>query len=418
LVFAVMVAALFAAPAPASAQVANPLPPAAATGAATNVALSTATVSGSVDPNGSKTTYYAEYGTTVAYGLRTAERSAGDGLVAVPVGFDLTGLTTGTTYHFRVVATNAAGIGRGADRTLTTTSPPRPLAPVVVTGGVRDLAPHAVVVTGTVNPRGQATRYAFEHGTGTSLNRRTALISAGAGTVEQPAEAALTLTPNTRYSYRLMATSSAGTVRGVRRSFTSPRSPAVLTFAVQSDRVPYEGTAVLTGTATSDGAGSVALSLERQPFPFGGPFAQIATTSSASDGTFRFTVSRLLLSARFRVVAPTTPAVTSVARTVWTTARIGVTATRRPGRRVRFSGEIRPVLNGGSVSLQRRKRGRFITLRRVNVRPAGSDSSTYRVTIAARRTAATFRLIVTPAASTGHARGVSRELLVRGLPGR
>lgn len=404
---------------PASAQTTNPLPPIAVTSAATNVALTSATVPGTVDANGSPTTWYVEYGTTTAYGLKTAERDAGDGLAPVAISAALTGLTSATTYHFRVVATNAAGIGRGADRTLRTTTPPRPPAPLATTGPIANLGPRGVTVTGTVDPRGTATRYRFDWGTGTSLNRHTAYIAAGAGSGAVPVAASLTLVPNTRYSYRVVATSTAGTANGARREFTSPRAPALLTFALESNRVPYEGTAVVTGNATSAGAGRVPLVLERQIFPFTGPFDPIARQSSSSNGSYRFTVSPLLLSTRLRVVAQTVPPVTSIARMVRPTMRVTIGAERVSGRRVRFSGSVTPEQSGARASLQRRKRGRFVTLRRVQLRPPGAATrSQYRMTIGARRTGATYRVIVTPGASSGQARGTSELQYIAGLTRR
>ena len=400
----------------ASAQTTNPVPPAATTGAATAITLTSATVAGTVDANGSPTTWYVEYGTTTSYGLKTATLDAGDGADAVAFSAGLTGLTSDTTYHYRVVATNAAGIARGADRTLRTTRPPTPLAPVVSTGAVRGLVPRAATVTGSVNPRGLATRYRFEWGRGTSLDRATSYVAAGAGTVAVGASATLTLLPNTTYSYRIMATSSAGTVRGSRRSFTTPRAPAVLSTALQSNRVPYGDAAVITGRATSAGQGGVPLVLERQIFPFAGPFERIASQRSGSSGSFRFTVSPLLLSARLRVVAQTSPAVTSVARTVRTTPLVSIAARRLSRRRVRFSGTVSPALTGARASLQRRKQGRFVTLRRVQLRPFGSVARTrYRVTVAARRTPGHYRVVITPAKSSGHARGISPVRYLGGL---
>ena len=61
-------------------------------------------MSGAVDPGGESTSWYVEYGTTTAYGSRTEARSAGNGTAAVDVSQQLTGLETGVTYHYRVVA--------------------------------------------------------------------------------------------------------------------------------------------------------------------------------------------------------------------------------------------------------------------------------------------------------------------------
>jgi hypothetical protein len=416
LLLALLIAALVAAP--ALAQAPNPPPPVATTSTATGIGLTTATVPGSVDANGAATTYHVEYGTTTSYGLATPDRNAGAGDAPVAISVGLSGLTSDTTYHVRVVATNAAGIGRSADRTLRTTRPPQPLSPLATTAGVRELTARSATVTGSVNPRGTATRYQFDYGTGSNLNRRTALVAAGAGTTAVAASAALALTPNTRYSYRMRATSPAGTVLGARKSFTSARARGKLTFALQANRVPYQGTAVITGIATSGGAGGVTVALERQPFPFAGSFMRIASTRSASDGSYRFAVTPLLLSARLRAVASTVPAVTSIAHTVRTTVRVGFTVSRVSHRRLRFFGAVVPVSNGSRASVQRRVRGHFRTLRRTTVRSDGAAGSSYAVTIAARRSAATYRVIVTPRTVSGNARGTSRLQTVRGLAHR
>jgi len=297
---------------------------------------------------------------------------------------------------------------------LAQTAKPRP--PAATTGGVRGLAPTSVTLTGTVNPRGQATRYQFQYGAGDRLDRRTARLLANAGTATVRVSATIALVPNRRYSYRLVAVSAGGTTRGKVRKFTARRTPApaALTFAPQSSRVSYEGTATFTGNATSAGAGGVALVLEQQPFPFTGAFAAIASQRSGSDGSYRFTVSPLLLSARFRVVARTTPVVTSDARTVRTKVRVGIKATRVSGRRVRFTGDIVPALSTGRVSLQRRIGGTFVTLKRASVRHPSPGRTTYRITVGARRSATTYRVRVTPDESSGHARGTSRRQRVAG----
>lgn len=216
---ALALALLGAVPASAPAQTTNPTPPGVSTSAATNVTRTTATIPASVDPNGAATTYHVEYGTTDAYGLRTATASAGAGTEPVSVSVALAGLTANTTYHFRLVATNAAGTSRSGNRTLRTDAPPRP---AVTIGPAGTLQPNTVTVAGTVNPRGGATTYRFEWGRGTRLNLRTARLSAGAGSAPVAVSATLGVAPATTYSYRLVATNSAGTTRSARRTFVSP----------------------------------------------------------------------------------------------------------------------------------------------------------------------------------------------------
>ena len=101
------------------------------------------------------------------------------------------------------------------------------------------------------------------------------------------------------------------------------------------------------------------------------------------------------------------------------TIRVTIGARRLSGRRVRFSGSVAPEQSGARASLQRRKRGRFVTLRRVQLRPPGAATrSLYRMTIGARRAAALYRVVVTPGPSSGQARGASELLYVGGLPRR
>src|SRR4051794_41822323 len=62
------------APAGASAQSTKP---AVTTGAAADVTIQTATLTGSVDPNGAQTTYFFQIGPTSLYGSQTAAAAAG-----------------------------------------------------------------------------------------------------------------------------------------------------------------------------------------------------------------------------------------------------------------------------------------------------------------------------------------------------
>ena len=93
--------------------------PTVATSAASNIASSRATLNGTVNPNGCSTTVRFQYGITTSYGSTTANQTK-TGNTAQNVAANISGLTTGTTYHFRIVATNSAGTRFGSDRTFTT----------------------------------------------------------------------------------------------------------------------------------------------------------------------------------------------------------------------------------------------------------------------------------------------------------
>ena len=95
--------------------------PTVATAAATSVGATGATLNGTVNPNGSATTAWFEYGTTTAYGQATASQSQGSGTSANPVTAALTGLTPSTLYHYRIAAQGAQA-AFGNDVTFTTPS--------------------------------------------------------------------------------------------------------------------------------------------------------------------------------------------------------------------------------------------------------------------------------------------------------
>ena len=100
--------------------------PAAVTGSASGVTTTTATLNGTVNPEGAATTYQFQYGTSTSYGsvAPASAASAGSGSGANGVSVGLTGLSAGTTYDYRLVATNAAGTTTGGNQTFTTPATP------------------------------------------------------------------------------------------------------------------------------------------------------------------------------------------------------------------------------------------------------------------------------------------------------
>ena len=94
-------------------------PPVVSTSPATNVTTSSATLNGSLDPHGLTTSVSFQYGTTTSYGHTTAMQSQ-TGSTYRNIAANISSLTTHTTYHFRIVATNSGGTRMGSDRTFTT----------------------------------------------------------------------------------------------------------------------------------------------------------------------------------------------------------------------------------------------------------------------------------------------------------
>ena len=90
-------------------------PPVAVTSAATSVASFSARLNGSVYPHTFTTTVHFQYGRTASYGFTTAPRTR-TGNTYQSVFTNVSGLSAHTRYHFRIVASNAAGTRYGTDR--------------------------------------------------------------------------------------------------------------------------------------------------------------------------------------------------------------------------------------------------------------------------------------------------------------
>jgi hypothetical protein len=116
------------------------------TSGAHEVSYASAVLAGSVNPNGSNTSYYFQYGLTKAYGSQTAIADAGAGTKAVPVRLAISGLQPLTVYHYRLVAVNSFGASIGDDEKLITTKVPLSLAILA--------SPNPVPFGGTVTVQG------------------------------------------------------------------------------------------------------------------------------------------------------------------------------------------------------------------------------------------------------------------------
>lgn len=97
-------------------------PPVPTTGHASGLKTTSATLAGSLTPQLRGASSQFEFGTSTAYGTKTAAQSVGGALAPVGLSAKLTGLKAGTTYHYRLVATGDA-TAAGADATFTTPFP-------------------------------------------------------------------------------------------------------------------------------------------------------------------------------------------------------------------------------------------------------------------------------------------------------
>ena len=152
-------------------------PPRVETGQTQNAISSTATLTGTIDPNGRSTTWHFDYGPTTAYGSKTPNRNAGSGQSSVAISEALSSLTANTTYHYRLVASNSAGTTTGSDATFATIP-----AVTLTQSGYRVVAGHYVRLSGTVagaQPGVSVTVLAQSFGTGAYAQVGTVLTGGG-----------------------------------------------------------------------------------------------------------------------------------------------------------------------------------------------------------------------------------------------
>jgi hypothetical protein len=233
------------------------LPPLAGGEPASLLAAHAATLVARVDPMNSTTSFHFEYGPSASYGQQTPDEAAGSALGESYVRRRIEGLAARSVYHFRVVATNEQDMTvDGPDETFTTGAE---AVPAVQTGAASDVSQTGASISGTVNPEGLQTSYAFEVGTDTGYSGAKLYGNAGQGEGPEPITVVLQdLAPATTYHYRLIASNIDGTSDGQDMSFTtaSVTSPLLQPFTLQllattSITFPTETGATTTATATT-----------------------------------------------------------------------------------------------------------------------------------------------------------------------
>ncbi|MFN8240684.1 MAG: fibronectin type III domain-containing protein, partial [Bacteroidales bacterium] len=194
--------------------------PVATTGTPSNVTVSGASLSGTVNANLVSTTVTFEYGLTTAYGSSVnATPGTVTGNTVTDVTATLTSLNPGTLYHVRIKAVNAIGTSYGTDATFTTGGQ----APSATTSAATNLNGITATVNGSVNANELSTVVTFEYGLTTGYgSTATATQSPVTGNVATAVSANLTsLAPATTYHFRVKAVNALGTTYGDDLTFTT-----------------------------------------------------------------------------------------------------------------------------------------------------------------------------------------------------
>lgn len=230
--------------------------PTATTDAATSIGSTSATLNGTVNARGNNTTLLNFTYSTVSdlsSGVTTVSTSPSQatGSNDTSVSATLTGLTTGTTYYFRINVSNVNGSNSGAILSFTPSA-----APSVTTGAATVSGVNATL-SGTVNPNGSTlTSLRFTYGTSSGLTTDTATASvtpfAYSGASNNSFSYSLNgLNAATTYYYRAVATNAVGTTLGSILSFTTPvADTTVPTVSISTSKSTFLPSETITVTIT------------------------------------------------------------------------------------------------------------------------------------------------------------------------
>ena len=111
--------------------------PTATTQPATGATVSSARLNGLVNPGNLDTDWHFEFGPTTNYGSFSATNTLAADTNATAVGSAILGLLGAALYHYRLVASNGAGVSLGQDVNFSTLALPAPRlgAPVILDNG-------------------------------------------------------------------------------------------------------------------------------------------------------------------------------------------------------------------------------------------------------------------------------------------
>ncbi len=192
---------------------------------------SAAQVNALANPRGLNTTVTLEYGGTTAFGNSesfhvTADKTAGGANLT----WDLKNLRPGSTYHFRVVAGNAAGRSVSTNGTFSMPSTP----PVIHPGKIEKTSDNSVRVWLLVDTKGFNTTVKIDYGIGSFESSSSLTVSPGSGVKQSAYFDIQGLAADMAYTFRLSASSEQGAAVPIEgQTFsTAPPKPRITPKAV------------------------------------------------------------------------------------------------------------------------------------------------------------------------------------------
>jgi hypothetical protein len=290
-------------------------------------------------------------------------------------------------------------------------------APTVTTGAAVLITQNGAKLKGTIDPNGTATSYIFQYGPTKLYGVQSAPLSAGKGTKPKKVSVVVSsLAPATRYHYRLVGLRGNRVFPGKDRTFKTKPQPLGVSLAATPNPIRIGAGSTLAGTLSGTGSAGRRVQLQANAWPYTTGFVGglVNDQITKTDGTFAFTVFPVNVNTQYRVLMPAKPAVVSPIVVLGTVAHVTRHAKVKRGdkrSRVRFTGRIRPALDGAAVVLQKLRKAGWASIAQTNAVHTSKGYSRYSKRIRQKR-GGRYRLVVVHGA---HSPTISKSIRLRRL---